>query len=111
MGYYTRFEIDYVGEAVEVAAAKEDLEDGDDGLGCYFEDESKWYDYDVDMRKFSLRHPNVKFIVSGVGEDFPDIWIHAFKNGKDCRKDIDIQWPTIEDDELEDNLDPRNSAF
>ena len=47
--------------------------------GCY---EAKWYDHEVDMKKYSLDHKDVLFTLKGIqeGEEIP--FIKYFKSGK-----------------------------
>ena len=72
MGYYTKFEMNFKGNATEtdiIAALKEinpNYFDCDaDHLDTLFEEEMKWYDATSDMIKLSERFPNVLFELSG----------------------------------------------
>ena len=88
MGYYTKFEMNFTGNATEadiVAALKEinpNYFDYDaDHLDTLFEEEMKWYDATSDMIKLSERFPNVLFELSGKGEEYDDIWKEYYYNG------------------------------
>ena len=37
-------------------------------------DDAKWYHYGQHLKGASKEFPEVTFILSGVGEDFPDMW-------------------------------------
>ena len=41
-----------------------------------------WYDFEGDMLDYSTKYPNLLFIITTIGEDFPDLWRFFFKNGK-----------------------------
>jgi hypothetical protein len=41
-----------------------------------------WYEFERDMKAFSLDHPDALFILDGAGEDNTDLWRCYFKNGK-----------------------------
>lgn len=42
----------------------------------------KWYDHSDDMRYISKKFPNIKFVLYGQGEEYDDIWVEYFVNGK-----------------------------
>jgi len=47
-----------------------------------FGEPNKWYEWEEDMRKFSLKYPDVLFTLDGEGEENGDIWTAYFRNGK-----------------------------
>jgi hypothetical protein len=92
MGYYTRYKVRIVegtmlNENNEPIKVQEDIEEaitndmGND-YGNPFEDSCKWYDHEDDMKTVSKKHPTVVFLLTGEGEEQPDLWHKYFKNGK-----------------------------
>jgi len=47
-----------------------------------FDDETKWYEHEADMKKISKEYPDVIFELSGEGEESGDVWKKYFVNGK-----------------------------
>lgn len=47
-----------------------------------FDDTTKWYSHEDDMRAISKEYPGVVFILSGEGEESGDIWRKYFCEGK-----------------------------
>lgn len=84
MGYYTKHSLTVInGDEYNIDYEQEiaDITDGYDKHWLWGE-ESKWYDCDQDMLKYSLRYPNTTFLIDGEGESGDDIWKAWFKNGK-----------------------------
>lgn len=58
------------------------LYDGTEPIAPSLEDSCKWYDHEDDMRRLSLRFPDVVFTLNGEGEESGDVWVKYFKDGK-----------------------------
>lgn len=92
MGYYTRYYMSATDRSVTPHKELDQrflgrLELGDfesdediwvsrqDGRYALYDEEGvKWYDYDGDMLRASRAHPNVLFVLDGVGEGPGDLW-------------------------------------
>lgn len=85
-------------DPVEIPARKYDPE-------AYYEygtcDMVKWYDHEDDMREISMAIPDVRFTLSGDGEDSADIWEKHFWNGLCQRCQAEIVIPPFDPDKLE----------
>lgn len=46
------------------------------------EDSCKWYEHEDDMKRLSLKFPDVLFTLRGEGEESGDVWVKYFKEGK-----------------------------
>lgn len=91
MGYYTRFSLevdniennkDYDLGVLHAGGSDEDFVCEQTGYTWAFEDTTKWYDYDKDMKLVSKNYPGVLFTLSGEGEESGDIWKSYYWNGK-----------------------------
>lgn len=79
MGYYTQYELAVEnGDLEEIEEAITKKYDGYNPFG----DSTKWYNYEDHCRLVSLDFPSATIIISGVGEEQPDMWKHWFRNGK-----------------------------
>lgn len=58
-----------------------------------FEDRCKWYDHENVMKEVSKRFPGVLLVLSGVGEEYPDIWRKYFLDGKMVRVNAELHFP------------------
>lgn len=70
---------------------------------------AKWYDYDIDMMKLSMRFPSLVFILHGNGESSEDLWDAYFKDGKIQYCPARIVYDEYNEDALkypEKNIDP-----
>lgn len=50
----------------------------------------KWHNHQEDLLKASIRYPDVRFVLKGIGEEYPDIWINYFVNGHSQFSDAKI---------------------
>ena len=85
MGYYTYHTLEVAsGNEHLIGELRKECEDAgwsfDDEGHC--EEESKWYDHQKDMEKFSKKHKDVLFTLHGEGEAAEDLWREYFWNGK-----------------------------
>jgi hypothetical protein len=94
MGYYTNYEIEHDG------GNKVDEYINNDNDYNYAIGESrqscKWYNHDKDMISLSKYFPEVTFILSGEGEEMPDLWKTKYKNGKLSHVEAIITYPKFE---------------
>lgn len=86
MSYYTSFDLSIEGGDVQhfmkdlhSVCKRSTIALGSNGK-C--KDKVYWYDHEKDMKEFSIRHPQILFILCGKGEDNKDMWREYFKNGK-----------------------------
>jgi hypothetical protein len=61
----------------------------------------KWYTSKHDMNELSKKYPSVTFLLSGVGEDHPDIWKYYVKNGKSVSHKAEVIFPEFNPKDLE----------
>ncbi len=59
----------------------------------YFKNEVKWYDWKEEMIALSAKYPDILFELTGVGEEYPDIWRYFFKAGKIQGGEAKISYP------------------
>lgn len=80
MGYYTRFKLAVIVGNNDVI---QEFRDENENADCAIEGEDcKWYSHEEDLKKFSTKHPEVLFKLSGTGEEAGDMWVKYVKNGK-----------------------------
>ena len=81
MGYYTHFEIETIND--NDGSAKADLITTSgytwDDADLY---DTKWYDWATHLASSSKRFPDVTFVLSGVGEEHPDMWKAWARGGR-----------------------------
>jgi hypothetical protein len=66
-----------------------------------FEDTCKWYEWEEEMRAFSIMYPDYLFHLHGYGEGEGDIWAATFKAGKAHIRYAEIIIDPFEEDKLE----------
>lgn len=87
MGYNTRYHLDYDGPFNEdIEKTMETLADGYNP----FEEETKWYTHEKDMRMLSKQFPDNLFTLRGDGDDNEDMWKEFYLNGKMQREEAII---------------------
>ncbi|QJD50847.1 hypothetical protein KNV00_gp172 [Streptomyces phage Bmoc] len=114
MGYYTDFRLSVEGSGPVYDKLMEQKDkviispgDYDWNFGRWVSDHytenAKWYDWESDMKSFSLEWPNVLFILEGSGEEPGDMWKAWFRNGAMRKIEAKIVFETI-DPELDKYL-------
>lgn len=81
MGYYTKHELTVIGDQDNSIEHEKQISELADYSSC-FDDEIKWYGCEEDMINYSLKYPELTFLIDGEGEESGDIWKAYFKNGK-----------------------------
>ena len=85
MGYYTSHELDVVeGDYSLIVKLRDECEDAQYALDCNGDtyQSCKWYGHETDMKRFSEKHPEALFKLSGEGEESGDIWDEYYRDGK-----------------------------
>lgn len=78
MGYYTAYKFNVTGaDPYEVETEIKKIS----GYSSFI-DTVKWYNHELDVAEVSKKFPDAVICVSGIGEEYPDIWKKWFKNGK-----------------------------
>ena len=93
MGYYTTFSLSLVNGPKEqfdclIKDLSEFLKDKN-----FLETQSfygKWYDYKKDIKAFSLKYPDITFLLEGDGEDFNDLWQEYWCAGDSVHEDMEF---------------------
>lgn len=101
MGYYTRHELTVINGDNETDYEQE-ISDTTDGYDKHWlwGSETKWYDCQKDMIKYSKKHPDVTFLIDGEGEEIGDIWKAWFKNGKKFYSKVSLVFDEYNEDKL-----------
>lgn len=99
MGYYTDFSL-----RVDKGEIPKKIKDywGDD---YYFDPQflsfnAKWYEYDSEMIQISLENPDVLYTLEGRGEEYDDLWINYYKNGKSQQTRAEIVFEDFNESKL-----------
>ena len=119
MGYYTVLTLNVYSGFESLSESEKDLLEKEIDKLNVFDQEcdldfgyygtSKWYDYDIDMLKLSMRFPSLVFAIYGEGESSEDLWYAYFKNGKMQYCPARIVYDEFSEDSLrypKRNIDP-----
>jgi hypothetical protein len=84
MGYYTSHSFKIPMKPELIAVFRDECDQAsysfdDDGNP---EENSKWYDQEDDMKRFSAKHPGIVMVAEGIGEDPTDRWREYYMDGK-----------------------------
>lgn len=85
MGYYTRHELEILEGNDNITDYKQEISGASAYNYCFNGYEIKWYSHKEDMIEYSKKHPDTLFLLSGEGEDQPDMWREYYRNGKTHR--------------------------
>jgi hypothetical protein len=89
MGYYTRYDLEILQGGDSNIDYKKELCDMVE-YEHLFDDDCKWYEHHDDMKTISKKHPNVLFLLHGVGEEDGNMW-RAYYYGGECKDRIEAQ--------------------
>ena len=101
MGYYTRHELEIIEGNDYVTEYENEISDLAGYNNCFSDESIKWYNCEQDMKKYSKKHPNTIFCISGEGEENEDIWKAYFKNGKMFKTKAIIIFEYFSEDKLQ----------
>lgn len=90
MGYFTKFRLDWSGakDGYEEKTIQEFVRTSEAAQYCLGKDakssneRGKWYEWEDDLKKWSLEFPHVRFQMNGEGEESGDIWVAYAKAGR-----------------------------
>jgi hypothetical protein len=101
MGYYTKYNLEVEGGKGSAQLIGELINSNKDARAAILRDgntknKCMWSCHENDLKEFSKKYPNNTFILSGEGEDFPDLWKKRFINGEMARVDAVITYPDFD---------------
>jgi len=67
----------------------------------FIEENTRWQEMEEEMSAYSLKYPEILFIVHGEGEESQDLWRHYFKNGKSWETRAQIVYEDFKEEYLE----------
>lgn len=103
MDYYTQYTLSTPNDCAPDTDAIESTIKGISGYPIKFGGggERTWYGHQNDMLKLSKIYPDVLFKLEGVGEEFEDIWVKYFKNGKMQVCKAEIVFPPYDESKMQ----------
>jgi hypothetical protein len=107
MGYYTKFNLTVTPDNGEIIPQfrkeNENAEYALDDDGNFYE-EAKWYYSQDELCEFSLKHPDVLFLLEGDGEDSENFWRLYVKNGKKHHQVGIVTYPEFDETTFADKI-------
>ena len=99
MGYYTSFNMsispanpERLAEIIEAdEILRYALDSGGNSADCV-----KWHEWQTDMKKLSLRHPDLVFHLTGDGEENGDLWKADFWQGEMQLRPAELVYPPFD---------------
>ena len=93
MSYITAYSLEF-----DDPDAVEEIAEALDRIGCGelafgYHQADTWYEHEQDMLYISEVFPGTEFILTGVGEEFPDMWKKRFVNGQVDEVRATLTWP------------------
>lgn len=117
MGYYTRYDFSIVeADGLGYVEHKRKLELIDSfrkechNAAYAFDefgnsnDEVKWYDCQKDILEFSIKHPSIIFLISGVGEERSDDWKLYVQDGHSQISRAETIYPPLDRAKLQSDI-------
>jgi hypothetical protein len=99
MGYYTTHKLSIISENDLDVDFEQEIQEHTNGY-ANFEDSTKWYDCEDDMKSYSKKYPTIVFVIDGEGEESGDIWKAYFKNGKMFKTKAKLVFEEFSEDKL-----------
>ena len=107
MGYYTEHNLSLVNDTTqnEFDIIKEFRKSSDNAKHAlseegYCENSCKWYNCEKDLKEFSMKYPNIIFLLEGKGEDSEDMWRLYVKEGHSQRCKAEVVFPEFDEGKL-----------
>lgn len=83
MGYFTTYDVEITDKEMNYVDDDRKIhQEIQTEFDVIFGEESKWYDYEENMKEFSKKYPDLIFTIHGNGEGNNDIWREYFLNGE-----------------------------
>lgn len=99
MGYYTTHKLSIISENDLDVDFEQEIQEHTNGCAI-FEDSTKWYDCEDDMKEYSKKYPTIVFVIDGEGEESGDIWKAYFKNGRMFKTKAELVFEEFSEDKL-----------
>ena len=96
MGYNTSYTLEEVIPEDNIDHKENIWNQFDEG----FDESTRWYDFEDDMKLYSLQYPTSLFKFSGIGDEYYDIWEMYVKNGKSFKTMAEFVFEEFDESKL-----------